>query len=615
MPNTKRLLIGIVILLFSSAFTLTNQQGVINYQKLDCCQFNQDRSSRNIASEINFGYLNDSCKEVNSLISQSNHSRGIHSIYIEAENFMESVILDALCILGAQPARENFDRTYGDEARRLSFSVKGSSGGEFIIENQDMYVDSNTFFLGYPAYQDSERLIWGMEGYTFWVFTPSATQIQYAEALHEAYWNVKKGTPCEKPSSASNPTLVPQNIPSSPTTPPDNPCLGVECTNNYCSEDGTKFLYDCACDPQTGGCSCRYDECLQGCDDALGGCVMQQFDDLNDLCAGVVCSPDYCEEDQRTRMFDCKCDPQDGYCYCDYEICPAGCNIATGRCVESITYDDDSSDLLEALGIIGGVAVGGGTLIGGGYLGIKALKSTIAKRAVKPAVKPAVKVAEEPTLREAMAEMNKWIKKENQALDKIEAKLNKDLRESNLRSLKLSEDFSQHMDKRAAFYEKAEDAVKIVKKGADVTAGILEKVPGAGDAFKAIYDYSTTAAESIASGDSIGEVILKSASKVVENKVSGALFSKATTMQWLPTNKFYGKTVKQAYKQIGGKRIVVEALKNEGVEGWMNVIKEVKTEIIKESRFADVGKRVGTVAKRIDRKGLGRMAKNILYGR
>jgi hypothetical protein len=36
MPNTKRLLIGIVILLFSSAFTLTNQQGVINYQKLDC---------------------------------------------------------------------------------------------------------------------------------------------------------------------------------------------------------------------------------------------------------------------------------------------------------------------------------------------------------------------------------------------------------------------------------------------------------------------------------------------------------------------------------------------------------------------------------------------------
>lgn len=69
--------------------------------------------------------------------SQNLYFNNLHTNDIEAENFMEYVLLDAICILGAQPGRDHFDRS-SDDVRRLDLFL-GDTGGELIIENQEMY--------------------------------------------------------------------------------------------------------------------------------------------------------------------------------------------------------------------------------------------------------------------------------------------------------------------------------------------------------------------------------------------------------------------------------------------------------------------------------------------
>jgi len=115
---------------------------------------------------------------------------------------------------------------------------------------------------------------------------------------------------------------------------PANLCSGVNCKNNYCKADGSKYLYNCACDPDDGKCYCKADICKAGCDEALGGCRMVDASNPDDLCAHTVCSPDHCGEDGKTRYHDCKCDPADGECYCYTEVCREGCNAESGKCVE-----------------------------------------------------------------------------------------------------------------------------------------------------------------------------------------------------------------------------------------------------------------------------------------
>jgi len=445
------------------------------------------------------------------------------------------------------------------------------------------------------------------------------------------YWEtstihgVRQSGECDSTSSSedeytTDPLSEPESYPQEPGNLPADLCSGVNCKNNYCKADGSKFLYDCACDPEDGKCYCSGIDCPAGCDDALGGCIMQASGDPNeeDLCSGVQCEPDYCLDDQKTRMHDCKCDPADGECYCYSEICQAGCNMATGRCVESMVidesgssggtqypYPDDSPGLLGILGVVGG----GGLAIGGGYLGIKALQGALARRAAKAAAESAA----EPTLRELLSQAEKSADRAIQAIDQAQKAGQADqqgYKEFLKRRTGYDEHWAQHMNDRAALIEKAEYAVTKIKKGTDVAADLLGNVPGAGDTFKAIYDYSTTAAESIASGDSAGEVILKTTSKFVENKVSGKLFGKLTTMEWLPT-RLYKRSIKVACRQVGAKNLIVESTKNELTNSAMNSLKKIKS----KTSFGKIEKRVEAVAKRADRKGISRMIKKVLYSK
>jgi len=63
----------------------------------------------------------------------------------------------------------------------------------------------------------------------------------YAEALYAAATGSSPAPP------ASSPTTLPESI-------PDDICASINCASDYCSEDGSQYLYDCTCDPADGQC-------------------------------------------------------------------------------------------------------------------------------------------------------------------------------------------------------------------------------------------------------------------------------------------------------------------------------------------------------------------------
>jgi len=399
-------------------------------------------------------------------------------------------------------------------------------------------------------------------------------------------------------------------------------CREVTCPGNHCLADGSAYLYNCECDSRDGECYCDEDICTQGCNAIEGGCVLLS----GGLCGGVDCGDDYCLEDQKTRFYNCQCDPDDGGCYCLSEVCEAGCNMATGRCVESMVIDggssgdddyifyDDSNYLIDTLGIIGGVAAGGGVLFGGGYLGYKAIQGMLAKRAFKSGAKMAGKAAAEaaePSLRELFAEFDRTSSRATQSVDKAESAVRGHelrYREMVKRHVNYDEKWANEMARRAALIEKAEYGVKVIKKGADVTADIVGNVPGAGDVFKYGYNLSTTAAESIASGDTAGQVLLKTTSKGVETFAGDRLFGKVTVLDGMAKTTVK-QTVKQAIKQNGAENLILEGLKNEGTNNMMNLIKEVKN----RSVFGKIDRKLADAATRVDRKAVGRTLRRVLY--
>ena len=277
---------------------------------------------------------------------------------------------------------------------------------------------------------------------------------------------------------SSFPQPEPLDIEDDPDDQVFDICAGVTCKNNYCKDDGSKYYYDCECSPADGKCTCRYDSCEFGCDATLGGCVMGEADlcaDANcpdefcsedgseyfydcycdegdcycdsvlcdagcdvggclqayggdpqdDICDHVICPEDYCEADGKTRIYDCKCDPADGECGCLVEVCEAGCNAGTGKCEITMVIPADQDDTDSGgssggggytpsptpegpglLGVIGGVAAGGGVLAGAGYLGYKAVQAALARQAAKAAAKAAAEAAE-PSLSELLGRLEK----------------------------------------------------------------------------------------------------------------------------------------------------------------------------------------------------------------
>lgn len=423
----------------------------------------------------------------------------------------------------------------------------------------------------------------------------------------EAFVKAISGT-----SSSSAP--VPQDIPSEPENFPGDLCTTVNCKNNYCNDDGTKFLYDCACNANDGKCYCSSISCDNGCDDVLGGCIMQESGDPNNVCAGVDCGPDYCLDDGKTRVHDCKCDPADGGCYCYSEVCEAGCNMATGKCEITMVIYDDSSDIGETLGIIGGIAVGGGIAIGGGYFGVKAIQSMLARRAVNQGAKMAGKAAAEaaePSLSELLQKAEHTADNTLNRINKVERALQADevhYRDIVGRNVKYDAQWAETMSKRAALIEKAEFGVKAIKKGADMGAELVGNVPGVGNVYKYGYNLTTTAVESAAGGDSLGEVVLKTSNKGIETFVGDKLFGSVTHLDKMATDTI-SKTVKQVIRDTGADKIVIEGVKNEGMNNFMNIIKEVKS----RSPFGRIEKKVEAAAKNFDRKAAGKVIKRILH--
>lgn len=576
-------------------------------------------------------------------------------------DFIKSVLEEAAKILGW---RDCFFRS----SKSLSGSVNPETGMEDFDDPNGLSVSLNIepmsdiygpispdqpntiTFHGYTAYYGSSMqdwevsLIWNMEGYHFWVYgayqnknMSNPNVYPYGEALYEAFWNVVEGKTGE-----SVPPPAPQDPPSEPGNQPGDLCANVTCQTNYCKDDGSKFLYDCACDPNDGKCYCSGLDCPLGCDDLLRGCIQQQAGDPNDLCYGVDCGPDYCLDDQKTRMHDCKCDKEDGNCYCYSEVCDAGCNMATGKCVESMVIVDDPADANNGpngdladnsgpdsdtgssgggyippapdgpglLGVVGGVAAGGGVLAGAGYLGYKAVQAALARQAAKAAAKAAAQAAE-PSLSELLARAERSADRASEAIDqaiKGTAKDARNYREFLERTTAQNEAWSKTMAERAKNIEWAEKGVKYVKKGADVTADLLGNVPGVGTTFKYTYNLSTTAAESIAGGDSVGTVALKTVEKGMETMAGDVLFGKVTSLENLPT-RMSMRTIKIATRQVGPHYLFAEGVKNEATNATMNWLKAKKS----ATWFGKVEKGLAKAGKKIDTKFIGKTIKKVFY--
>ena len=171
-----------------------------------------------------------------------------------------------------------------------------------------------------------------------------------------------------------------------------------------------------------------------------------------------------------------------------------------------------------------------------------------------------------------------------------------------------NEDWSEIMTQRAKNIEWAETGVRVVKKGADMTAELLGNVPGVGRTFKYTYNLSTTAAESIASGDSVGTVALKTTGKAMETAAGDAMFGKVTLLKNLPT-RMSMRTIKIAARQVGPHYLAGEGLKNEATLETMNWLKAKKS----ATWFGKVEKGLAKAGKKIDTKFVGKTIRKILY--
>ena len=488
--------------------------------------------------------------------------------------------------------------------------------------------------------------------------------------LADALYNAASGstTPSKPANVPSDPEIdEPQNNP-----PPGDLCANVTCKNNYCKDDGSKYMHDCQCSPEDGKCICRFDTCEFGCDENMGGCITGENDlcaDVTcpddfcsedgseyfhdcycdggncycsstpceagcdaggclgmqmDICEDVACPEDYCEEDGKTRVYDCKCDPADGECGCLVEVCESGCNAGTGKCEITMVIPADQDDTGSSgggyippapdgpglLGVVGGVAAGGGVLAGAGYLGYKAVQAALARQAAKAAAKAAAQAAE-PSLSELLARAERSADRVSAAIDdglKANAIDARNYREFLGRTTAQNEDWAETMARRARNIEWAEKGVRWTKKGADVTAELLGNVPGAGTTFKYTYNLTTTAAESIASGDSVGTVALKTTGKAMETVAGDAMFGKVTLLKNLPT-RMSMRTIKIATRQVGPHYLAGEGLKNEVTLETMNWLKAKKS----ATWFGKVEKGLAKAGKKIDTKFIGKTIKKVLY--
>ena len=457
-------------------------------------------------------------------------------------------------------------------------------------------------------------------------------------------------------------------------SPPANLCAGKNCKNNYCTEDGSKFLYDCSCDPDDGDCKCRGDVCTSGCDAAQGGCIVASADPCEDIprptnfctednsqymhdchceegeylcrtdeCAAGCdvaqggclpdqsaeeCPADFCEEDQKTRVYNCKPDEADGQCGCLVEVCTAGCNIATGKCVESMVIPDDSGggddDYIDydnspdPLGLIGGIAAGGGLLAGGGYLAYKGIQAAIARRALSGGAKAASKAAAdaaEPSLSELLARAERSADRASRSLEIAQEAARSDqqaYKDFVRRRTHYDEKWAKTMGKRAQMIERMETGVKTIKKGADAAADLVGNVPGVGTKFKYGYHIVTAGVETAAGGGTVGEVVLSSTRKGIETYAGDRLFGDITLMGNVQKDTTL-KTVKQFINKAGVKDLALETVKNYRCNQIMNASNKIRG----KSFIGDIDKGLNNIAKKVDSKSIKKFVadstKKMLY--
>ena len=162
-------------------------------------------------------------------------------------------------------------------------------------------------------------------------------------------------------------------------------CTGVTCDSwptAECEDNSSQSQPEC--NPETGRCGFTDSVfCGEaGCNQSTGFCNQDTggTNSVPDDQCGPECQP-YCEGN--TKYF---CED----CVLYYQECPEGCY--NGHCISTTTDDDDLIDLLTLLAAIGGIILAGGGTLGGGYLGLRALRRALKRRAAVPQTSPRPRV-------------------------------------------------------------------------------------------------------------------------------------------------------------------------------------------------------------------------------
>lgn len=266
-------------------------------------------------------------------------------------------------------------------------------------------------------------------------------------AMYEQY-----GTCSATPTPAENNVIPPLE---------QDLCAGVSCVVPVCSQDLSTSWDALSCNPSTGLCDLidNWTRCEQGCDEYSGLC--------NEEIAG---DSDYYYDDNDYYPDD------DDYYYDDSES-------------DTDFYYDDSSGFLDIL-LVGGsiIVIGGGTL-GGGYLGYRAIRNRLARRAAKairpmPVKSPTPAPAPPKPMPRQMPrkDLERKVNDLSNDIDRLLEKLNKHNPARD--DVRFNQRLAKIYERKLGVINKFDYGTRAIKKASDIAADAIGHFPGAGQRFR-----------------------------------------------------------------------------------------------------------------------------------
>jgi len=129
----------------------------------------------------------------------------------------------------------------------------------------------------------------------------------------------------------------------------DDACWGIDCMD-YC--DGDISYQGGECIPSTMDCIFHnIVECEKGCDGRSGRCIGEEAPVPGNKCRGVSCA-DHCEG--MISYYDGECEPSSGECMYRSEECEFACNPGTGKCEKNTEAPDILLDTTPSSVVISG---------------------------------------------------------------------------------------------------------------------------------------------------------------------------------------------------------------------------------------------------------------------